>query len=114
MLREIESAGLAPETLETLATSLGNDAGKLRPIAEHLVEQGKLVRIASGHYYARPAIDTLRNKLVQYLEANGEITPTSYKELTRQTRKFTVPIMEYFDAERLTVRRGNVRVLRGR
>jgi selenocysteine-specific elongation factor len=52
-------------------------------------------------------------RVVAYLKQHGAIDPAAYKELTGQSRKHTVPLMEHFDAEKLTVRRENVRVLRG-
>ena len=77
--------------------------------------------IARGrvNFYRRKVNDWLDNPLglaqervLAYLKENSEIDPAAYKELTGQTRKFTVPLMEFFDAEKLTRRRGNVRVLR--
>ena len=58
-------------------------------------------------------IDDLRSRLTDYLRENGSIDPSAYKELVGQTRKFTVPLMEHFDTEKVTVRRGNTRILRG-
>jgi selenocysteine-specific elongation factor len=81
-------------------------------VADYLVQQGQLVRVASGLYFARKPMDALFERVRSYLAEHGEIDPSAYKELTGQSRKFTVPLMEFFDAEKLTRRRGNVRVLR--
>ena len=111
-LAALESAGLAPENLEVLARSLGSDVASLRPVADHLERENRIIRVAAGLYFARPALDDLRERVVAYLREHGEINPAAYKTLTGQTRKFTVPLMEFFDTEKLTARRGNVRVLR--
>ena len=71
------------------------------------------MRVATGLYFDRPAVEELRERLTAYLREHREIDPGSYKTLTGQTRKHTVPLMEYFDAEKVTRRRGDVRVLRG-
>ena len=109
----LRDAGLAPDSLDVLASALGTDVVALRPVADYLVQERELVRVASGLYFAREPLDALRQRVVAYLHEHGEIDPASYKTLTGQTRKFTVPLMEYFDAQKLTVRRGNLRVLRG-
>ena len=96
-----------------LARELDVDVRELRPVADHLVREGELVRVAAGLFFATGGIDDLRKRLVQYLRKGGEIEPAEYKKLTGQTRKYTVPLMEFFDAEKVTVRRGNMRVLRG-
>ena len=113
VLERLKAARLAPPNLEALARELGVEARELRPVADHLVREGELVRVAAGLFFARGEVDALRERLIRHLRKCGEIEPLEYKKLTGQTRKYTVPLMEYFDAEKLTVRRGNARVLRG-
>ena len=43
----------------------------------------------------------------------AQITPQEWKELVGASRKFTIPLAEHFDAEKLTMRVGEVRKLRG-
>jgi selenocysteine-specific elongation factor len=114
VLERIEAAGLGPPTQEELAQELGVDARALQPLLEHHVREKHLYRIAAGRYFARAAIDALRARVLAFLEQHGQIDPNHYKELTGQSRKHTVPLMEYFDAQKLTRREGNLRVLRGR
>jgi selenocysteine-specific elongation factor len=113
VLERLKGAGLAPPNLEVLARELDVNVRELRPVADHLVREQELVRVAAGLFFAREGIDDLRERLVRHLRKGGEIEPAEYKKLTGQTRKYTVPLMEFFDTEKLTVRRGNIRVLRG-
>jgi selenocysteine-specific elongation factor len=110
--QQLDEAGLAPEAIEALARAHSLDVSALRPVLDYLVHEERLVRVASGLYFSRPAIEDLRERVTQYLQEHTEINPAAYKTLTGQTRKFTVPLMEFFDAEKLTLRRDNVRVLR--
>ena len=113
LAKRLADSGLAPDTLDVLARELGAEPRELRAVCEHLVREtrarARLVRAVLRRRGGR----ALRERVVAYLKANGLIDPAVYKELTGQSRKHTVPLMEYFDAEKLTVRRGNVRVLRG-
>ena len=43
---------------------------------------------------------------------DGQATPTSFKDLTGLSRKYVIPLMEYFDMNKLTVRVGDHRILR--
>ena len=54
----------------------------------------------------------LKNKLVDYLKQHTEISVPQFKDLTQTSRKFAIPLMEYFDASRVTVRVGENRRLR--
>ena len=50
--------------------------------------------------------------VLAHLEAHDELPTPVYKELIGTTSKYAVPLMEIFDAEHLTMRRGEDRVLR--
>lgn len=62
--------------------------------------------------FGHAALDALRERLVLFLQKHREITPAEWKELVGQSRKVCIPLAEHFDAERLTLRIGNVRRLR--
>ena len=54
-------------------------------------------------------VDDVRARLVAFLDAHKTIDAQQWKELTGASRKFTIPLAEYFDAEKLTLRVGDVR-----
>ncbi|MBL9008000.1 MAG: selenocysteine-specific translation elongation factor [Myxococcales bacterium] len=113
-----EQAGLAPPRAEELLPLL--TAAKLQPIptvievkktVDELCRTGALVRI-KDLIFLRTALDALRGRLVEYLQQNREIGPQAFKDLVGQSRKFAIPLAEYFDAEKLTLRVGDLRRLR--
>jgi selenocysteine-specific elongation factor len=112
-LREsARDAGLAPRTLREWEGELGAPEPLLRELLAHLEREGALVRAPGDLWFDARAVEALREKLIAYLEAHGEIGTAAYKELIGATRKFAVPLMELFDTEQLTARRGEVRVLK--
>ncbi len=114
-LREsARAAGLEPRTLREWETELAAPEATLREVLAHLERSGALVRAPGELWFDAQAVATLRAKLVAHLEAHGEIGTAAYKDLIGTTRKFAVPLMELFDTEHLTVRRGEVRVLKRR
>ena len=54
----------------------------------------------------------VQDQLVALLRQKKEIGPADFKDLFGVSRKFAIPLMEYFDAQRVTVRVGERRVLR--
>ena len=61
-----------------------------------------------------PAVlQALRDRLVAWLRERSRITTQEFKELVGATRKHVIPLAEYFDRERVTLRVGDHRVLRG-
>ena len=61
----------------------------------------------------RAAVDALREKVEAHLREHGRLETQAYKSLIGTTRRTAVPLMEFFDAEHLTIRSGEARVLRG-
>jgi selenocysteine-specific elongation factor len=57
-------------------------------------------------------LSALRERLRAFLVDKGQITPQEWKELVGATRKFAIPLAEYFDAEKVTLRVGDLRKLR--
>ena len=55
----------------------------------------------------------LRVRLVAFLRERKAITTQEFKELVGATRKHVIPLAEHFDREKVTLRVGEKRVLRG-
>ncbi|MBT4363765.1 MAG: hypothetical protein HOD17_04695, partial [Desulfobacteraceae bacterium] len=47
-----------------------------------------------------------------FINKNGEVTTPQLKEITGVSRKYTIPLIEYFDSQKITLRIGDVRKLR--
>jgi len=77
-----------------------------------LVEEGQVVKTKDDLYFDARAVDDLKTKLVEFLKSNGEITTPQFKEMTGVSRKFVIPLIEYFDAKNVTLRIGDSRRLR--
>lgn len=84
---------------------------------EVLLEEGTAVSpsgpgpaMAGGPVFHRDAIAEAEKLLRDYLQANPEITVAAFRDLTGSTRKYALPLLEYFDRRKVTLRRGDVRV----
>ena len=64
-------------------------------------------------YFSKDFIDDVKGRLVELLKKEGSITPSKFQEITKSSRKYNIPLLEYFDREKVTLRIGDQRVLRG-
>lgn len=106
-------AGLAPPRPEELPALLSKKAvapaaAKLKAALDGLVRDGTLLRMKDLLFHREP-VQALRAQLCAFFERQPEINPTQWKELVGQSRKFAIPLAEYFDAQKLTLRVGDVR-----
>ena len=85
---------------------------QLREQLARLTREGQAIRVAGDLYYAPEPLLRLRGQLQLYLEERGEITPAEFRDLSGLSRKFMIPLLEYFDSIKLTIRIGDIRRLR--
>ncbi|GEJ58454.1 selenocysteine-specific translation elongation factor [Anaeromyxobacter diazotrophicus] len=105
--------GLTPPWLSELPGLAGAAPEEVAAVLKLLLAEGAAVRVSSELYYDAGAIHGLRERLVAHLAVRREITTQEFKELVGATRKHVIPLAEYFDREKVTLRVGDKRVLRG-
>jgi selenocysteine-specific elongation factor len=77
-----------------------------------MLKDGELVKVSEELLYAAANLDRLRKDYQDYLLREGKANPAGFKEITGLSRKFIIPLMEFFDKTKLTIRVGDYRVLR--
>jgi selenocysteine-specific elongation factor len=112
MRADAASAGLEPPTPREWAEKIGVDLEALRGVLAHLEREGSLVRTPGDLWFDRAAVGELRERVIAHLREHETLETPAYKSLIGTTRKYAVPLMELFDAEHLTMRAGEARILR--
>ena len=111
------TAGLEVAKLEDVlndsisGTSFGrNDARKFFQL---FLDSGEIVKVSEEFYFLKNEIDGLAEKMKQFASRSSDrsIDMAQFKELAGVSRKYAVPLAEYFDRERVTVRRGDKRII---
>ncbi|MEN6620248.1 MAG: SelB C-terminal domain-containing protein [Smithella sp.] len=77
-----------------------------------MLKEGDLIKINEELCFWGETLTNLRNDYKAMLIKDGKATPASFKDLTGLSRKYIIPLMEYFDMNKLTVRVGDHRILR--
>ena len=106
-------AGLAPPTIkEVLARFTQYPQNLVKEVLAIMVRDDVLAKVTEELYFSKPDVDNLKEKLVACLAKDGEIDTPAFKDLTGLSRKFTIPLLEYFDKIKVTIRVGDKRILR--
>ncbi|MEE9256828.1 MAG: selenocysteine-specific translation elongation factor [bacterium] len=108
------SASFQPPVLKEVfgAAGVPQDSGK--EALQVLVDEETLVRLKGDLLYHREAVEEARSRLEGYLSEKEDISASEFRDLLGITRKHAIPILEYFDTARVTLRVGDKRVLRTR
>jgi len=72
------------------------------------------VKVAVDLYFLAEAIDTVKAAVGRHLMQHGSMTAATFRDLFGTSRKYAIPLLEYFDRDGLTVRVGDTRQLRER
>ncbi len=110
--RIYNDAGLTPSSLSEVMNKFKDQKTKAQSIIKLMLKEGDLIQINEELCFAGKALEKLRNDYKAQLIKDGKATPASFKDLTGLSRKYIIPLMEYFDTNKLTVRVGDHRILR--
>ncbi len=113
IVEAIRKGGSQPPLREEIPALLNITEKDARDLLKLLAEEGRTVRINDSLHLDKDIIERIRTDLKKYLGDKKEITMAEFRDLAKTSRKFAVPIMEYFDSQKLTQRVGDKRVLRG-
>jgi selenocysteine-specific elongation factor len=112
----IESGVEAP-SLEDLMTRAGVVQSKrpqARRILQLLIDEAKIVRIHNEMFMHSQVVGDLKTKLLEYAikhEPDRLIDVAAFKELAGVSRKYAIPLLEYFDQAKVTRRAGDKRLI---
>ena len=97
-----------------LEARLGAEPVKVedRRLAAYLEQQGTLVRVGDGYAISAAAYEEAKRLLLEECAAAGSITLARFRDLTGSGRRAAQLLLERFDADGLTRRVGDARVLR--
>ncbi|OGV58836.1 MAG: selenocysteine-specific translation elongation factor [Lentisphaerae bacterium RIFOXYA12_FULL_48_11] len=104
--------GFASPRFDELPAIAGAPAPVIKPVLDFLVQTGDLVIICDNVVLGRNGLEESKQKLVEYITKNGSIESGVFKEVLGTTRKYSIPLLEYWDSKGLTRRVGNLRYLR--
>jgi selenocysteine-specific elongation factor len=103
---------VAPPDLKQIETEVGVSSAKLREVIRVMEREKSIVRVAQDMYFLAESIDKIRRSLRDHLSKQNQITPAGFRDLLGTSRKYTIPLLEYFDREGTTIRTGDARRLR--
>jgi len=103
------SAGLQVPALQQVIAGLKVDRVRAQKIVTLLLRDKVLIKISDELVFHRSALEALRRQIAAYKLQSSKIDVAKFKELTRITRKYAIPLLEYLDRERVTKRVGDAR-----
>jgi len=109
ILAKLEASGVEPPRPKDLAGAMGLTDAQVKPALDRLLAAKLVTKIKPDLMMHARVVADIRSKLLAFLAEHPTIDAQQWKDLTGASRKFTIPLAEFFDAEKLTLRIGDVR-----
>ncbi|MHC4489264.1 MAG: SelB domain-containing protein, partial [Planctomycetota bacterium] len=85
---------------------------KVQKILRILIEQERLIEVENNLLFHAEAIGRAKEILVSFINKEGRLESVKFKYLLNTTRKFAIPLLDYFDCIGVTRRAGYTRYLK--
>ena len=113
ILEAYEQGGITPPNLKEVLDPLDVEVKEALPVLKLMEDNGEMVKVKDTLYYHAPSLEKVKDMVREYLSAHDDMGPAQLRDLTGLSRKYAIPLLEYFDRIRLTMRIGDKRQLRG-
>lgn len=111
IMKKIADGRFGPPETTWIAKEMDLDVKKVNSLADLLVREHKLVRVAPNMYFDATLIEQAKRDLKANFSGK-QINPADVRQLFDTSRKYIIPILSYFDTIGLTRRQGESRVVR--
>ncbi len=106
--------GLTPRDYDEILSEFGKDFQAAEELFKVLLREGRLVKLTEKIVIHRNYMDEVEKKVRKFFEKNQELTVSDFRKLVGEgvSRKYLIPMLEYLDKQKITLRIGDKRVLR--
>jgi selenocysteine-specific elongation factor len=110
--RKLKSYGFDAPSLKELSAELNLKEPYVKDVLQLLVFEGTVIKVKGDLYFQGDLISGLKEKVVAFLKEKKEMSTSDFRTILPVSRKYMIPLLEYFDEMKVTIRKGDVRVLR--
>ncbi len=111
LLALLRNSRFQPPSWAELCRQAGLREDESAEVLQYLLKNGELVKITDDIFLTSDVLQKAKETVLDYLRAKGEITVGELRDLLNTSRKYALPIMEYFDQIKFTKRVGDKRLL---
>ena len=103
-----QSVTLMPPDLSTTAEACGITKVQAPEYAQYLCDIGEWEHI-DQFYFRHTDLNQAKNRLIEFLQTHNEVGVAEVREMWGVSRKYAVPLLEFFDNQKITRRIGDKR-----
>ena len=110
----LDSAGINVPPEKDIALKLVVPVPAVEEILRLGLASGELVRIEDGIFYTTAGLEQVKSAIEEIGAGGRPFTAAEVRDRLATSRKYVIPLLEYLDSSRFTLRQGEHRVLQAR
>ena len=99
-----------PPLFKELMQVSGLDKNKLRDLLGILIEEGEIEQLNPDFFLAKGRLGEAEDRIKSFLAQKERLGVADLRDMLGASRKYSIPLLEYFDRKRVTRRDGDYRV----
>ena len=105
----LQAAGFAPPAVEELAAMTGQGRARISAMIRLLADRGRVVILDEKVVMHADGVDAARKAAIELFRRTARFSTMEFRDALAVSRKYAVPLLDYFDKIRLTSRSGSHR-----
>ncbi len=107
--------GLQPEeNVSEISKILNEKENTVKDAINSMVRKGILIRIKEGYFIHHKYLESVKSAIIKHFSKKDLLTPQDMRDIFNISRKYIIPLLEYLDSIKFTIRVQDGRKLRGR
>jgi len=108
--------GITPRNFEEIILEFRDQYKAAKELSQTLLREGILVKVSEKLVYHKKVLEEIEKKVIDFFSKNKEMTLSDFRAIlgSNVSRKYLIPLVEYLDKKKVTLRVGDKRVLRKR
>ncbi len=108
----LASSPFSPPDEGEIGRALDLAPGEIRRLLSALQGMGRIVRLEGDLYFLNSALEEANRRLLAFAAGKEEISVSEFRELLGTSRKYAVPLLNWFDHSGRTERIGDNRIIK--
>ncbi len=110
ILEAIRDRGFSPPLFKELMERFDLDRGKLRDLIGILLEEGQIEQVNPDYFLFKGKLEEAEKRIRSTIAERGRLGVSDVREMLGASRKYAIPLLEFFDRKRVTRREGDYRI----
>lgn len=108
--REMNNKLFSPPSIEELKPMLPVEPEEIAEIVAFMLDHQVMIKVSQDMYFSAYSIEEGKKLLTEFFGREEELTLATARDILNTSRKYALPLIEYYDRIHFTRRKGDIRV----